>query len=88
LGENSVVNSSVCQIGRAGLARHIKAQFAYRVIAIRIRRLIISNTLANIFFYIHGSVHRESNLITVQQDAAYSVYYISVGSSTCFGCCF
>jgi len=26
-----------------------------------------------------------SNLITVQQDATYSVYYISVGSSTCFG---
>ena len=26
------------------------------------------------------------NLITVQQDATYSVYYISVGSSTCFGC--
>ena len=37
-------------------------------------------------FYMHGSVHRESNLITVQQDANYSVYYISVGSSTCFGC--
>ena len=37
-------------------------------------------------FYIHGSVHRESNLITVQQDATYSVYYISVGSSTCFAC--
>ena len=37
-------------------------------------------------FYVHGSVHRESNLITVQQDATYSVYYISVGSSTCFGC--
>ena len=37
-------------------------------------------------FYIHGSVHHESNLITVQQDATYSVYYISVGSSTCFGC--
>jgi len=37
-------------------------------------------------FYIHGSVHRESNLITVQEDATYSVYYISVGSSTCFGC--
>ena len=36
-------------------------------------------------FYMHGSVHRESNLITVQQDATYSVYYISVGSSTCFG---
>ena len=33
---------------------------------------------------IHGSVHRESNLITVQQDATYSVYHISVGSSTCF----
>ena len=26
------------------------------------------------------------NLIIVQQDASYSVYYISVGSSTCFGC--
>jgi len=37
-------------------------------------------------FYIHGSVHRESNLITVQQDGTYSVYYISVGSSTCFMC--
>jgi len=37
-------------------------------------------------FYIHGSVLRESNLISVQQDATYSVYYISVGSSTCFGC--
>jgi len=24
------------------------------------------------------------NLIIVQQDATYSVYYISVGSSTCF----
>jgi len=37
-------------------------------------------------FYIHGSVHRESNLIIVQQDATYSVYHISVGSSKCFGC--
>ena len=37
-------------------------------------------------FSIHGSMHRESNLITVQQDATYSVYYIPVGSSTCFGC--
>ena len=35
---------------------------------------------------VHGSVHHESNLITVQQDATYSVYNISVGSSTCFGC--
>jgi len=26
------------------------------------------------------------NLIIVQQDATYSVYYISVGSSTCFRC--
>jgi len=39
-----------------------------------------------VHFYIRGSVHRESNLITVQQDATYSVYYISVGGSTCFGC--
>jgi len=37
-------------------------------------------------FYIHGFVHCESNLIIFQQDATYSVYYISVGSSTCFGC--
>ena len=28
----------------------------------------------------------KSNLIIVQQDATYSVYYISAGSSTCFGC--
>ena len=26
------------------------------------------------------------NLISVQQNATYSVYYISVGNSTCFGC--
>jgi len=31
-------------------------------------------------------MHRESNSITVQQNATYSVYYVSVGSSTCFGC--
>ena len=31
-------------------------------------------------------MHRESNLVTVQLDATYSVYYITVGSSTCFGC--
>jgi len=37
-------------------------------------------------YYTHGSVHRESNLMTVQQDATYSVYYFSVGSSNCFGC--
>jgi len=37
-------------------------------------------------FYIHGSVHPESNLMIAQQDATYSVYYFSVGSSTCFGC--
>ena len=45
---------------------------------------------SRVFFFgksdTHGSVHRESNLITVQQVATYSVYYISVGSSTCFGC--
>jgi len=38
-------------------------------------------------YYIHGSVHHELSLIIVQQDVTYSVYYISVGSSTCFGCC-
>ena len=51
--------------------------------------MVIEGELRNdkSFFYIHGSVPRESNLITVQQDATYSVYYISVGNSTCFGCC-
>ena len=39
-----------------------------------------------LLFYIHRSVHRESNLIIVQQDANYSVYYFSVGSCTWFGC--
>jgi len=38
-------------------------------------------------FYIHESVHRESNLIIVfQEDMTYSVYYFSVRSSTCFRC--
>jgi len=27
-----------------------------------------------------------TNLIIVQQDATYSVYYIPVGRPTCFGC--
>ena len=41
----------------------------------------------HIYIYIlHGSMHHELNLIIVHQDATYSVYYISVGSSTCFGC--
>jgi len=31
-------------------------------------------------------MHRESNSITVQQDANHSVYYISVGSYTYFVC--
>ena len=33
-------------------------------------------------FYVYGYVHRESNLLTVQQDATYSVYYISVGTTS------
>ena len=45
-----------------------------------------ANVNIGLYIYIHGSVHRESNLITVQRDATYSVYYSSVGSSTCFGC--
>ena len=42
--------------------------------------------VSKLVFYIHGSVPRESNLIIFQQDATYSVYCISVGSSTCIGC--
>jgi len=49
-------------------------------------RIENSNCLTTVVFYVHGSVHRESNLLTVQRDATYSVYYVSVGSSTCFGC--
>ena len=41
--------------------------------------------IGEICLYRNGSVHRESNLITVQQDVTYSVYYISVRSSSCFG---
>ena len=38
-------------------------------------------TILNItFFYIHWSVHSESNSIIFQKDATYSVYYISVDS--------
>jgi len=53
--------------------------------------MVIVNSLiklhkTSLLFYIHGSVHRESNFIIVQQDATYSVYYIFLGSSTCFGC--
>jgi len=46
----------------------------------------VPESIITYIFYTHGSVHRESNLITVQQDATYSVYYISVGNSTSFGC--
>jgi len=35
------------------------------------------NKHEEVIFYIRGSVHRESNLKTVQQDATYSVYYTS-----------
>ena len=42
--------------------------------------------IKSFFFNTHGSMHRESNLIIVQQDATYSVYYISVDNSTRFGC--
>jgi len=47
-----------------------------------------------VFWNVNGLVTKDSctvttkmlNLIIVQQDATYSVYYISVGSSTCFRC--
>ena len=42
-----------------------------------------------VLFYRNYIQHNSliSILINAQQDATYSVYYISVGSSTCFGCC-
>ena len=51
-----------------------------------VRQPLCYQCQGQVFFYIHGPVHCELNLITVQPDATYSVYYISVGSSTCFGC--
>ena len=38
------------------------------------------------FGWVAGKYGKESNLVTVQQDATYLVYCISVGSSTCSGC--
>ena len=48
-------------------------------------RIFVKGT---IFFghSVHGSVHRKSNLTIFQKDANFSAYYISVGSSACFGC--
>jgi hypothetical protein len=57
---------------------HIKLSACFRITS--------TKCCVNTVFPIHGPVHRESNSITVQQDATYSVYYISVGSSTRFGC--
>ena len=38
-------------------------------------------------FYVHGSIHRESVSITVQQDATIRGFIIfSADNSTCFGC--
>ena len=45
-------------------------------------QILILSALVGIYIYLIYKF----NLITVQQDATYSVYYISVGSSTCFGC--
>ena len=38
------------------------------------------------FAFLYTWVHAFESNIIVQQVATYSVYYISVGSSTCFGC--
>ena len=38
-------------------------------------------------YYVHGSVHRQSILITVQRDASQSsLFIIPKVHSTCFGC--
>ena len=57
-----------------------------RISVLAVQILISEEKIYSAEFYTHGSVHRESNLITIQQDATYSVYYISVGRSTYFGC--
>ena len=46
---------------------------------------VFQHKLQDLSTSLHKTCNRP-NLITVQQDATYSIYYISVGSSTCFGC--
>ena len=48
--------------------------------------LSVGSCESYIYIYIYMGPCIFKKLITVQQDATYSVYYISVGSSTCFGC--
>ena len=72
------VSSSVLHTGGSVCAIHAKLFTAMHV-------NIPYKTTLTTEFYIHGSVHRESNLIIFQHDATYSVYYISAGSSTYFG---
>jgi hypothetical protein len=45
---------------------------------------VVEGQIKNIVVKVRGK--RFMCLITVQQDATYSVYYISVGSSICFRC--
>jgi hypothetical protein len=73
----------LCRQEHLGFDRHGRK---YWFLARRIFVYVYWMLLNFIFFYIRGPVHRESNLIIVRQDATYSVYYISIGSSTCFGC--
>ena len=69
------VNSVPCQsVERVLLLQKCFEMFIYPSLSMWVELTSVLRTLAI------------SNLITVQQDATYSVYYTSVGSSTCFGC--
>ena len=48
--------------------------------------LYISYKLCPVGSHCATKIWTVMNLIIVQQDATYSVHYISVGSSTCVGC--
>ena len=78
------------EIVRHNLTQRFELLYIYIYIYIYIHIYIHTHTHkhthTHTHTHTHGSVHRESTLITVQQDATYSVYYISVGSSTCFKC--
>ena len=68
------------------LCRASRALSSLRFLYYFVLRTFLRHSIKFFYIRVHGSVHRESNLTIVQQDATYSVYYITVGSSTCFWC--
>jgi len=68
------------------LCRASRALSSPRFLYYFVLRTFLRHSIKFFYIRVHGSVHRESNLTIFQLDATYSVYYITVGSSTCFWC--